>query len=68
MEKEKRLVLSVIEAARELKIGRGLAYEAIRRGEIPSLRIGHRILVPRKALDDLLNSGGLQSVRQLSHT
>ena len=29
-------------------------YEAIRRGEIPHVRIGRRILIPRHALDALL--------------
>lgn len=66
MEGEK-LVYTVAETAEILGIGRGLAYEATRRGEIPSIRIGHRILVPRKALEDLINRGGLQSLRQLNH-
>jgi excisionase family DNA binding protein len=48
------LVLTVPEAARLLGIGRGLAYEAVARGEIPSVRIGRRIVVPRYALDALL--------------
>jgi excisionase family DNA binding protein len=43
----RRLTLTVEEAAELLGISRALAYEAVRRGEIPSLRIGRRILVPR---------------------
>jgi excisionase family DNA binding protein len=31
-------------------ISRGSAYAAIRRGEIPSIRIGHRLLVPTAAV------------------
>lgn len=46
--------LTVGEAAAYLRIGRNAAYEAIKRGEIPSLRIGRRIVVPRVALDHLL--------------
>ena len=46
--------LTVEEAARELGIGRGSADEAVRRGEIPVVRIGRRLLVPRVALDRLL--------------
>jgi excisionase family DNA binding protein len=38
-----------------LGIGRNQAYEAAHRGEIPSIRIGKRILVPVAALDRLLN-------------
>jgi excisionase family DNA binding protein len=48
--------LSVPEAARLLGIGRNTAYEAIRRGEIPALRIGRRLLVPRAALGRLLST------------
>lgn len=47
-------VLTVEEAARVLRIGRGQAYQAIRCGEIPSVRIGRSIRVPRHALLALL--------------
>lgn len=53
---EERLTLTVDEAAAVLGISRALAYELIARHEIPSLRLGRRIVVPRKALDDLLAS------------
>lgn len=46
--------LTVPEAARFLGIGRNSAYEAVARGEIPSIRIGKRILVPRSRLATLL--------------
>ena len=48
-------ILTVEEAGRLLGIGRGLAYEAARRGDIPTLRIGRRLVVPRLALDRLLS-------------
>lgn len=41
---------TVDDVAVVLHIGRRQAYEAIHRGEIPSLRIGTRILVPTKRL------------------
>jgi excisionase family DNA binding protein len=44
------LVLTVEEAAALLGISRGLAYEGCRRGDLPSIRIGRRILVPRGQL------------------
>jgi excisionase family DNA binding protein len=47
-------VLTPIEAARLLRIGRGTAYEQIRCGTIPSIRMGRRILVPRAALLKML--------------
>lgn len=49
-----RQTLTVEEAARALGIGRGSAYEAVRRGDIPSIRVGRRLVVPRAALDRLL--------------
>lgn len=49
-----RLTYSVDEAAEVLGISRASAYEAIRKGEIPHIKIGKRILIPRVALDDLL--------------
>ena len=45
-----KLTVSVEEAGRLIGIGRSSVYEAIRRGELPSLKIGRRILVPRSAL------------------
>lgn len=47
---------TVDETAALLGIGRNAAYEAIKRGELPALRIGRRIVVPRAALDQLLNA------------
>jgi excisionase family DNA binding protein len=49
-----RETLTVDEARRILGIGRNAAYEAIARGELPVLRIGRRLLVPRTALTQLL--------------
>lgn len=46
--------LTVNEAAELLGIGKNAAYEAAKRGDIPSLRIGRRVVVPREALEELL--------------
>lgn len=56
-----RLTLTVEEAAALLGISRAFAYEAVNRGEIPSLRIGRRILVPKAALNRL--AGGEPTAR-----
>ena len=50
-----RLTLSVEEAAGALGISRALAYELVARGELPSLRLGRRIVVPRRALIALID-------------
>ena len=49
-----RLTISVPEAARRLGIGRNNAYEAARRGQIPTIRLGKRVVVPLVALQRLL--------------
>ena len=41
---EPRLTMSVEEAAEALGISRAFAYEAVRRNEIPHIKIGKRIL------------------------
>jgi excisionase family DNA binding protein len=48
------LVLTPMETARLLRIGRGTVYEQIRCGAIPSIRLGRKILVPRAALIKML--------------
>jgi len=49
---------TVEETAKRLGIGRNSAYEAVKRGDIPSIRIGRRILVPTKALERKLSGAG----------
>lgn len=50
----KALVKTITEAASMLGISRGSAYEAAKRNEIPTIRIGRRLLVPSVLLDRLL--------------
>jgi len=50
-----RLTLTVDETAKILGVGRNSAYEAIARGEIPIVKVGKRLLVPKVALEKLLN-------------
>ena len=51
---DQRLTISVDEAGK-LGISRGLACTLVNRGDIPSIRRGRRIVVPRQALDQLLD-------------
>jgi excisionase family DNA binding protein len=53
MEAKERLTLTVEEAGELLGISRAFAYELVARGELPSLRLGRRLLVPRRALEAL---------------
>ena len=56
-----RKTYTIGETGRILGLGRNGAYDAARRGEIPTIRIGRRLLVPRAALLRLL---GEQAVAQ----
>ncbi len=49
-----RKTATVDETATELGLCRESVYEAIRRGEIPAIRIGKRLLIPRDALNRML--------------
>ena len=53
---EPRATLTVEEAAAVLGIGRTLAFELARTGQIPTIRLGRRILVPRVALERMLDT------------
>lgn len=49
---EKPLLLTVPEAAEILRIGRNTCYEFIRRGELPAVNLGERIIrIPRHGLE-----------------
>lgn len=45
------MTLSVREAGRELGVSRSRAYELIRAGELPSIKIGRSRRVPRSAIE-----------------
>ena len=55
-----RLTYTIEEAARLLGVSRGTANESARRGELPTLRLGRRLLVPRARLEELLGAGGVE--------
>jgi excisionase family DNA binding protein len=49
-----RRVVTVGEAATILQISRGAAYQAAKTKELPTIRIGRRLLVPLAALERML--------------
>ena len=55
---DEQSMLTVREAAKLLRIGRNLAYELVGRGEIPSVRLGRLIRVPRAELEERLRANG----------
>ncbi len=50
-----RLTWTVAEAARILGICRATAYARVKQGALPHIRLAGRILIPRKALLELLD-------------
>ncbi len=51
-----RLVWSVEEAGRLLGISRAHAYELVARGALTHVQLGRRIVIPKRALDELLDT------------
>ena len=50
------LVYTIREAASLLTLGRSSMYQAVRNGSIPSVKLGRRLLIPRAALERLLEN------------
>lgn len=55
MQTNERLTYSVREAAQLLGLSRNSVYQAIMKGEIPHMKVGKRLLIPRAQLDRMLN-------------
>ena len=54
---DRPLVLSVGDAARLLGISRAHAYELVARGELAHIRLGRRVVVPQRAIDQIIDDG-----------
>lgn len=50
-----RLTLTVEEFAAAVGISRNLAYDGVRSGAVPHIRVGRRILIPRIAVERWLS-------------
>ena len=53
-----RKTIRVEEAGRWLGVSRNAAYEAAKRGEIPTIKIGRRLLVPVVPFERMLGLSG----------
>jgi excisionase family DNA binding protein len=51
-----KLVYSVDEACKLLSISKGLAYQLIREKQLPTIKLGKRLLIPKAALNKMLES------------
>jgi excisionase family DNA binding protein len=52
-----RVVYTIPEVAQMLGINRCLAYTLARQGDLPAIRLGGRVLVPRDRLERFLTEG-----------
>jgi excisionase family DNA binding protein len=55
---DRRLVYEVPEAGEMLGLTRNASYEAAKRGDIPTIRIGRLLRVPRAAFHQMLERAG----------
>ena len=53
--KESRWIFSIAETSRLIGLSEKTVSEAIKRGQLPAIRIGKRMYVLRKALEEMLN-------------
>lgn len=60
---DEALVLTPSEVRKLLKCSRGTIYEEIRKGTIPSIHLGRKILIPRAALLKMLENAGRDGAR-----
>jgi len=58
------LTLTIPQAARLLGISTSKAYEAARCGQLPTLRVGSRVLISRRRLEELVDgTAGARTLR-----
>jgi excisionase family DNA binding protein len=52
-----RLTFTVSETAALLRLSKWATYEAVKRGELATITLGRRKMVPRRVVEDLLTNG-----------
>ena len=67
-DRAERLVYTVPEAGRLLGLGRNAAYAAAKRGDIPIIRMGRLLRVPKASLHKLVGSPGPQASGEVTES
>jgi excisionase family DNA binding protein len=57
-EKDQVVFPSVDDLARHLKLSRHSTYRGLRDGDIPSIKVGKRFVVPKSAISEWLRNAG----------
>ena len=60
-----RRAYNVPEAGAMIGLGRNGSYEAAKRGEIPTIRVGRRLKVPKKTWDRIVDGEEVAGHRQI---
>ncbi len=60
---DKRLCITVPEAAEMLGISRNFAYDLVKQKQLPVVKFGKRLLIPRVALVKMLEQGAILNER-----
>lgn len=55
--RDDRVAVNVAEAARRMSVSQPTMYEWVRAGHVPSVRVGRRILIPMRSLQDAISTG-----------
>lgn len=55
MSNSEKATFTVEETAKYLGIGRSLCYRMVREGNIPSVKLANRIIIPKVKLDEMLS-------------
>jgi excisionase family DNA binding protein len=61
MQSSDRLTLTAREASQLLGLSRTSVYQGISTGEIPHVKVGKRILIPKVALEKLLSEASVKN-------
>lgn len=56
-------LLTVAEVTSVLRVSRNTVYDAIRSGQVPVVRFGRRVLIPKRGLVELM-AGGVPGIPQ----
>ena len=56
-------MLTVDEAATQLRVSRGAVYALVRNGVLPSVRIGRVVRIPDRCLTNFIEAGGVRLLR-----
>ncbi len=59
-----RLTWTVRETAKLLGLSRNSIYQGVLTNEIPHIKVGRRILIPKAAIERMLNEAGLKKQKE----